>query len=269
MDNALATLLTPYNVALGAEIINAALVTAPTRHDVARVMRNVGFSSEVTNAIACIERGDFVQANLVATANFNETVQNVGGSYLSAPGIVAYMLDRALSAVTEAGISIERILEVGSGSGYHLALAGSLFRHADLVGYEADLELCELSMGNLGERFGSRVRILNDIVSESTVFPDTVGLIYHTACSVSGPFPSLANSLVVGGIYQYVRALTPAEFEIHEESTWLSRTFVDYDAYLAGEWSSACCIETAVKTLSEGLVVVDQLYGVRFVRLQT
>ena len=265
LDTSLATLLSTYNLSEARRLQLIPQNFEARRPDLIRVLARTDFDARVVDAFRKVDRGEFVEAIDPSQLYLNATLQTLGHSFLSAPGLVLYMVDRIvrnLKSVTG------RIVEIGSGSGFHLAIIGEVLPKFALCGYETEQQLASQSTNWLTSRFGNRAAVFNKAVEASTVFPAPVDVVYQTATRRDGVIHEIAAQLSIGGIYQCVRALTEREFAMHGPSTWLRYNFRDYDEYFNGSWNLASCIETFLKDADGQLSSRDRLYGVQFVEFQ-
>jgi len=105
-------------------------MTSPgTRDRLVRRLRNDGISNEsVLNALVQVPRHEFVDEALSSRA-YEDTALPIGlGQTISQPWIVARMTE----ALLEAG-PLDKVLEVGTGSGYQAAVLSHLVKEGDTV----------------------------------------------------------------------------------------------------------------------------------------
>lgn len=101
---------------------------ADSREKLLRSLREQGFSTEIVDAFAAVPREKFVPEHLREEAYMDSALPLGSGATISQPSMVAVML-RELRI--QPGM---KVLEVGSGSGYFLALLSAL--GAKAVGVE-------------------------------------------------------------------------------------------------------------------------------------
>jgi protein-L-isoaspartate(D-aspartate) O-methyltransferase len=107
---------------------------AARRHDMVDALREAGVRDErVLAALAAIPRERFVAPELAEFAYEDRPLPLGAGATISAPSIVARMAEALELTGTE------RVLEVGTGSGYAAAVLASCA--AEVVSLEYDLEL--------------------------------------------------------------------------------------------------------------------------------
>lgn len=95
----------------------------------------------VVDAVAAVPRELFVAPELAAAAYVDAPLRIGGGQTISQPTVVARMC-----ALLELSPD-DRVLDVGSGSGYHAAVLSRLCAHVD--GIELDPQLATLAMRSL------------------------------------------------------------------------------------------------------------------------
>ena len=98
-------------------------------------LRRKGFSDAVVNAIAKVKREDFVPERLAAYAYEDIALPTEDGSTISQPSTIAFMLDKL---ELKQG---QKVLEIGSGSGYVLALISEIIKDGKIYGIERLMSL--------------------------------------------------------------------------------------------------------------------------------
>lgn len=98
-------------------------------------LQKKGFSHEILSAFEKVKREDFVPEHLVGYAYEDIALPVIEGSTLSQPSTIAFMLD--LLEVKDN----QNILEIGSGSGYVLALLAEINKSGKVYGIEIIKEL--------------------------------------------------------------------------------------------------------------------------------
>lgn len=93
-------------------------------------LKKKGFSENIVSAFASVKREDFVPEHLIGYAYEDIALPVMDGSTLSQPSTVAFML--SLLDVKDG----EKILEIGSGSGYALALLAEIDKSGKVYGVE-------------------------------------------------------------------------------------------------------------------------------------
>jgi protein-L-isoaspartate(D-aspartate) O-methyltransferase len=118
-------------------------------------LRKKGFSESIVKAFEKVKREDFVPEHLIGYAYEDMALPVMDGSTLSQPSTVAFMLD--LLDVKEG----QKIVEIGSGSGYVLALLAEMNQSGKIYGVEILKDLAVKSMKYLESRKNVEVVIRN------------------------------------------------------------------------------------------------------------
>ncbi len=98
-------------------------------------LREKGFEDNIINAFAKVKREDFVPERLREYAYEDVALPLEDGSAISQPSTVAFML--RLLEVKQG----QKILEIGSGSGYALALISEIIKNGKIYGIEINKDL--------------------------------------------------------------------------------------------------------------------------------
>lgn len=107
-------------------------------------LRQQGFKEEIVKAFASVKRERFVPEQWKAQAYEDIALPlGIGSSTISQPTTIAFMLQ--LLEVKDK----QRILEIGSGSGYVLALLSKLAPHGQIIGVEIEKELAKRAQRSL------------------------------------------------------------------------------------------------------------------------
>ena len=109
------------------------------------LLRKKGFSESLVKAFNTIKREDFVPEHLIGYAYEDIALPIMEGSTLSQPSTVAFMLN--LLEVQDG----QKILEIGSGSGYVLSLLAEINKTGKIYGLEILKELAVRSRNYLKE----------------------------------------------------------------------------------------------------------------------
>jgi protein-L-isoaspartate(D-aspartate) O-methyltransferase len=183
---------------------------------VERQLRRRGIVDErVLAAMGEVPREIFVEPSLRRRAYADGALPLAEGQTISQPWIVA-----AISAALELDGS-ERVLEIGTGSGYSTAVLARLAR--EVIGIERIESLAERARQRLAELGVTKVEVR---VGDGTVgAPDAApfGAIAVHATSPSPP-PSLLEQLEVGG-----RMVIPIATESHDMLTQIIRVAESFD----------------------------------------
>jgi protein-L-isoaspartate(D-aspartate) O-methyltransferase len=102
-------------------------------------LKREGFSENILNAFSKIKREDFILKTFISSAYLDEPLPIGNGQTISQPYTIAFML--TLLELYDN----QTILEVGSGSGYVLALINEISKNAKIYGIERIKELAEIS----------------------------------------------------------------------------------------------------------------------------
>jgi protein-L-isoaspartate(D-aspartate) O-methyltransferase len=118
-------------------------------------LRRKGFSEQIVSAFQKVRREDFVPEHLVGYAYEDMALPVMDGSTLSQPSTIAFMLN--LLDLNEDS----RVLEIGSGSGYALALLAEIVPRGKVYGLEILKELGVKSKEYLKDKKNVEVVIRN------------------------------------------------------------------------------------------------------------
>ena len=118
-------------------------------------LRKKGFSDRVIGAFSAVKREDFVPPHLVGYAYEDLALPIMEGSTLSQPSTIAFMLD--LLDVRDG----QNVLEIGSGSGYTIALLAEMNKKGKVFGVELLKELAINSRNYLKENKNVEIIIRN------------------------------------------------------------------------------------------------------------
>ena len=102
-------------------------------------LRSEGFSEKILDAFEIVKREDFIARDMEKFAYENEPLPIGEGQTISQPYTIAFMLD-----LLELKDNL-KILEVGSGSGYVLALIYEISKKSEIYGIERIRSLAEKS----------------------------------------------------------------------------------------------------------------------------
>lgn len=100
------------------------------RAELLAYLKKQGFSKKIIAAFASVAREDFIDLSLASWAYADQPLPLAPGATISQPYTIAFMLD--LLELADG----QKILEVGSGSGYVLALLNHIVPKARLYGVE-------------------------------------------------------------------------------------------------------------------------------------
>lgn len=102
-------------------------------------LKNQGFSENIIKSFEKIKREDFIPKELKNFAYENQPLPLGIGTTISQPYTIAFMLD--LLELKDN----QKILEIGSGSGYVLALLNEISKNSEIYGIERIRELTKKS----------------------------------------------------------------------------------------------------------------------------
>lgn len=221
------------------------------------VLAEAGVQNSAVTAVSSVDRHRFVPEHFVPFAYVNCYVPYSDNSCLSAPGLVALML-QGLPGTARC------VLEIGVGSGYHAACVFELYHGAEVFGIEINRQYAQFGRSALRNAGYDHINVRSGDAMDNPTELGLFDVVYITAASREVPV-ALASLLRDGGSIQYVRALSAAEFHLERPQSWLKTTFHDHHAYLE-QWRRYCCIATAVQRF-DGCTEVEHLYDVTFVPL--
>jgi len=121
--------------------------------DLAKSLRQKGFSEAVISAFAKVQREKFVPEQYREYAYEDVALPLEDGSSLSQPYTIAFMLSLLEPKYNQ------KILEIGSGSGYALALISEIIKNGKIIGLELSKTLAVKSKTILSK--DTNVQILN------------------------------------------------------------------------------------------------------------
>jgi len=116
-------------------------------------LRRQGISEEIVKAFEKVKRECFVPDRLIGYSYDDIALPIEEGSTISQPSTVAFMLDLLDLHQNQ------KILEIGSGSGYVLALINEIIKNGKIYGIEINKNLAVMSRKNLEKN--SNIEIIN------------------------------------------------------------------------------------------------------------
>jgi protein-L-isoaspartate(D-aspartate) O-methyltransferase len=161
------------------------------REALLRELRHAIADERVLEAIAAVPREEFVSARERRSAYANRALAIDCGQTISQPLVVARMCELLELRPTD------RVLEVGTGSGYHAAVLARLAAHVWSIETHAELSR---SAARALERAGAE-NITLVVGDGSAGLPNEAPFdaICVTACAPPGALPALEAQLVAGG----------------------------------------------------------------------
>ena len=109
------------------------------KQELLKELKQEGFSKKILDAFAKIKREDFIPEELKEAAYENQPLPIGKGATISQPYTIAFMLE-----LLELSDDL-KILEIGSGSGYVLALMNELARNSEIYGIEINKKVAQKS----------------------------------------------------------------------------------------------------------------------------
>jgi protein-L-isoaspartate(D-aspartate) O-methyltransferase len=161
------------------------------REALLRELRHAIADERVLDAIAGVPREQFVSADERRSAYANRALPIACGQTISQPLVVARMCELLRLRPTD------RVLEVGTGSGYHAAVLAQLAAHVWSIETHA-----ELSRGAAAALRRAGVENVTLVVGDGSAgLPDDAPFdaICVTACAPPGALPALEAQLAAGG----------------------------------------------------------------------
>jgi len=123
------------------------------REKLLQSLKEQGFSDEIIKAFASVKRENFVPEHLQQYAYEDIAIPLEDGSSLSQPYTIAFMISQLQPKQNS------KILEIGSGSGYALALISSIIKSGKILGLELNPRLAVKSKNIL--KNDSNIEIFN------------------------------------------------------------------------------------------------------------
>jgi len=177
------------------------------KEELLELLKKKGFLDSIIEAFRETKREDFVPEHLIGYAYEDLALPIMEGSTLVQPSTIAFMLN-LLEAKNN-----QNILEIGSGSGYTLALLAIINPHGKIYGMEILKELAVSSKNYLNEKTNVEI-ILRDGSQGLKEFAPYDRIIVSAACSEVPRH--LLPQLKEGGIL--VAAVNQSIFQIKKES---------------------------------------------------
>lgn len=256
----LATKLIPYNISRLPGYVRFDPASSGAG-ELEQVLRATGISPEAAHC-AVNGREHFCES-VDALPYLNASVIVAGETNLSTPTLVGYMLDecRRWSAPVQ-------ILELGVGTGFHLAATAALHPGAHLVGVDISYEVCNQARERLADLSSAR-RV--DVVCsmEAAQVVASASHVYST-CAMSLEQLSFVTAVSsIGSTWLVPRQLTAFEFHSEPSTSWLRRKFESYQSYCSSPgWNAFCVIDHFVITPDRKRSTVSSLFDVYFVPMR-
>ena len=116
-------------------------------------LKSDNFNEKIINAFEKVKRENFIPSNLKSLAYEDEALPLEKGATISQPYTIAFMLnllelksDYAYASRDTERKSNSKILEIGSGSGYVLALLAEISKNSEIYGVEIISSLADKSI---------------------------------------------------------------------------------------------------------------------------
>lgn len=127
------------------------------KDDLIASLKKDGFPNNILNAFKDIRREDFIPDDFKKDAYRDIALPTQDGQTISQPYTIAFML--SLLELDVLNKRRPRILEIGSGSGYLLALLSNILPNAKVIGLEINSNLVEISSSLLKDN--KNISIIN------------------------------------------------------------------------------------------------------------
>lgn len=128
-------------------------------------LKNAGFSKDIITSFEKIRREDFIPESFIDYSYIDEALPIGESQTISQPYTVAFMLKLLELENLEEG----KILEIGSGSGYVLALISEICKNPEIIGIERLKGLAEKSRKilkdyeNIRVIYGNGLRLIKNL----------------------------------------------------------------------------------------------------------
>lgn len=126
------------------------------KQELLELLKSEGFSIKILKAFSKIKRENFIPLSLKPYAYLNEPLPIGKGATISQPYTIAFMLE--LLELNKLN-NKSKILEIGSGCGYVLALLDQLSKNSEIYGIEINPELVKKSKQILKQN--KNIKIIN------------------------------------------------------------------------------------------------------------
>jgi protein-L-isoaspartate(D-aspartate) O-methyltransferase len=176
-----------------------------------RELRHAVADERVLSAIGAVPRPEFVSARERRSAYANRALPIACGQTISQPLVVARMCE-----LLELRPS-DRVLEVGTGSGYHAAVLAQLAAH--IWSIETHAELSRGAAAALGRAGVENVTLVVGDGSAGLPEEAPFDAICVTACAPPGALPALEAQLAAGGRLVAPVAVSGEERLVRSRST--------------------------------------------------
>lgn len=230
-------------------------------------LERVGFPVEISRAVASVNRVEVVPAAKSSEAFLDQSIRVHGETYLSAPTLVAYMLNEFRFVEIDSNATI---VEIGSGTGHHLRNFSQVYPRRRLIGLEISADACRIASKLLNRPgIGQRVDVkIENASALSSVHIAQAQYVYATAALSLSSLSRLQHRMRQGAYWTVARQLYPEEFYSEPAASWLRQYFKGYSAYLSGGWRKFLALETAHIEDPSRRVILNTMYDLSFVALE-
>lgn len=125
------------------------------KENLIEILKTKGFSDKVVNAFSKVRREDFIPERYVGYVYDDIALPTADGSSVSQPSTIALMLD--LLELKQG----QKIMEIGSGSGYVLALMSEIIKDGKIFGIERLKEVAIRASEILAKDSNIKILIIN------------------------------------------------------------------------------------------------------------
>lgn len=213
------------------------------------VMAFVGLPSHVREAIASVPRVLFVREDLRHIAGLNESLPYSRGSWTTMPGLVGLMLAHTPP-------DLAAYVEVGAGSGYHLACLSRLAPRASITGYEVNRSYADFGQEALRRLGGHTPTIHNRAFTPGDLRNLSHTCVFFTSAPGNEHLNEFLDALPETCVLQVPRLLTPEEMSCAPE--FLAGTYGSYERYEeVGDYSCLTNFEKHEGALKQEFFVYD------------
>ena len=225
------------------------------------VLSVVGISQPVVEAIRNVPRHLYCPSRDIPFAYVDTSLLFDKFSCLSAPSIVALMLDRLNPS---RGM---RILDVGCGSCYHAHCVSELCSNdCEICGVEINRGFLNLAKSALAKTGLTTIKIAHGDARKGWPQGGKFDALYGAVAMGKGIPQTLLRQVKDGGTVQFTRPLTQEEFLSEPEKSWLRTTFHYFRDY-SRSWRIFCCLVTG-RRRGDQVIESERLYDVTFVPLR-
>jgi hypothetical protein len=186
------------------------------------VMAFVGLPPHVHEAITSVPRVLFVREDLRHIAGINESLPYSWGSCTTMPGLVGLML-------AHTPLNLTAYVEVGAGSGYHLACLSRIAPRASITGYEVNRSYAEFGQEALRRLGGHTPTIHNRAFTPDDLRNLSHTCVFFTSAPGNAYLKEFLDTLPETCVLQVARLLTPEEMSCAPE--FLAETYGSYERY--------------------------------------